>query len=206
MAISISHKHIKFWKIALRSAKEALEIASNIKSVDKVNKIKWKWLQQRRLKSLIKKYERCSELIDVIIAMCAFTLESFINFYAIHFGLDSLPGYNEMLNSKEKWKKYPQQRVNKTLSNDLLDKIQKVMNARNRIAHYKPSTSSETYKGFTLKDALDNINEVSQIFIAFSKIDDKIKMPEIVLEIPNYAKNIALEYYVHCDKSWKKSS
>ncbi|MBK8620248.1 MAG: hypothetical protein IPN79_00425 [Saprospiraceae bacterium] len=123
----ITYKHIKFWMIATKHAKDALVIAGNIKSMATLAKIKCKWYQQRELKRNLRRYQDCSQHIDIIISMCAFCLESFINFYAIHFELDQSPGYDERIPSVRKWKLYSQLTVNRMPDEAFLARIQKIM-------------------------------------------------------------------------------
>lgn len=203
---TITYKHRKYWTIAIKYAEKAVKLGSKLKSIGRISKIRIKFIQQYLLKKESEKYLLCSEYIDIIICMCGFSLEAFINFYAIHFELDQLPGYNEKDSSIKKWEKYPVQRGRPKPSDTLIKRIKKLMDDRNDIGHYKPVSGSSEYLGFSLKDALVNLNELSEIYQEFGKIDPLIKLPHITFEIPNFANKIALSYVAKCNKSWKKSN
>ena len=188
---------MKFWKIALVNAESALKLSKGINSHRNIDRFKFiKPLHQWLLKRNIKKYQDCMDYVDIIISMSAFTIEAFINFYAIYYNLDILDGYNERERTVRKWKKYPYQRTGSYLSEDTLKIVQEVLNDRNEIAHYKPSTNINLFSGHSLEVALQNLNKVSNIFSELKKVEESLNVPNYKIEIPDYAKNINLDYFI----------
>lgn len=154
----------------------------------------------------MKAMKECSDCIDISICMSAFAIEAFINFYAIHFELDKLTGYNDRIPTQKKWKLYPFQKTGKRLSQDTLDIIQQVLNDRNEIAHYKPLTDPNKFSGHSLARAFENLNKVYKIYEKLKIIDPHIKLEVYHFKIPEHAENMIMDYVVHCNKTWKISS
>ncbi len=191
---TITHKHMKYLNIAIRHAISLQKKADKYRNLIEVSKQKWKWWQQRQMKKNLAILTECAEHNDIIIAMCAFTLEAFINFYAIIHKLDLLPDYNEKDYTRSKWKKYPGL-VNGTEPNDaFLNRVQAIMNDRNNIGHYKAQRNESLYSEYSMEDALKNLNEVHKLFQDFKVYDSNINIPDYEFEIPIYAKAISMQY------------
>lgn len=125
---SISYKHSKFLNISLfhcsLAMKKFQKLSRKLYSLKFIERLKkFKPLHQYLLKRYLKVYEDCSDHIDISISMSAFAVEAFINFYAIHFELDQLPGYNERIPTKLKWEKYPFLKTSKYLPQPTLDMV-----------------------------------------------------------------------------------
>jgi hypothetical protein len=196
---SITYKHTKYLTIALRHATELEKKAAKYKNVIDLAEIKWKWWQQRQMKKNIAILQECCEHNDIIITMCAFTLEAFINFYAIHFGIDQQPGYDEKQNTKKKWRDYPMKVTGNQPDDVFINRIQKIMDDRNSIGHYKSQRNETIYSEFSMEDAFRNLNEVYQIFEDFKAYDPQFKFTYYQFEIPKYAKGISMQYNVFCN-------
>ena len=196
---SISHKHVKFLRISLYqlslAEKKFAKLSNRTYKLKFINSLKpIKPVQQYLLKRYSNIYKDCSDHIDISISMSAFAIEAFINFYAIHFELDRIPGYNERIPTKQKWEKYPQQKTGTTLPQDALDKVQEVLNDRNDIAHYKPTTDAQTFSGHSLKTAYESVNKVYAIYDELNKIDEHINLPVFKFPIPNHAERMIMDY------------
>ena len=196
---SISYKHTKYLTIALRHGNEVLKKAAKYKNVIELANIKWKWWRERKIKKHIAILTECCEHNDIIITMCAFTLEAFINFFAIHFGLDQQSGYNEREKTRKKWRDYTLAVTGNLPDDTFLDRIQKIMDDRNSIGHYKSQRNETIYSEFSMEDALRNLNETQQILEDFKRYDSRFKFNNFQIDIPKYAKGISMQYNVFCN-------
>lgn len=190
---NVTHKHMKYLRIALKHGIALQKKADMYKDVVSLSKIKCKWWQQRQMKKHLNILFECCEHIDIVITMCAFTLEAYINFYAIIHKLDQQPGYNEKDSTKRKWKKYPLQVTGREPDETFINRIQNIMDDRNNIGHYKAERNNTLYSEYSMEDALKNLNEVYQIFQDFKAYDSNINMPYYEFEIPIYAKAISMQ-------------
>lgn len=196
---TLTYKHYKYLKISIYHCNLASERSEKLKkkfyNLNFINKfILIKKLQQYLLNRMLNVYKDCSDDIDISISMSAFSIEAYINYYAIFNGLDKLQGFDEKMRTFLKWQNYPRQVTGMSLPADILQMVQEVLNDRNEIAHYKPKVDQNGYSAYSLKTAYENLNKVYKIYESLMTIDSKVKFQIFQFIIPEKADKISLEY------------
>lgn len=198
---SITHRHSSFYHCAIKHCYQAdkksrklMNKISDLKFIDKFKKVKL--IQTYLTKRILKLNLELREHIDVSICMSAFTLESFINFYGAVYKVKESTNYEEKkaYYTRDKWKMYPQYRNKGSLDQKTLDLVQKVLNDRNEIAHFKPQVDVPNFTSHTLSVAFENLNNIHEIIEEFKKIDTSITFETSLYNVPKYSYRNTLEF------------
>jgi len=195
----ISTRHDNYIRCALTNIVIAKRKAGRLFSHSNINKTKKiKPLHQWLLRRYTRNYAVVSDCMDTSIVMTAFCLEAFINFYAVHYGIDTMVGYNERIPTLKKWKQYPKILTGSTMSQDSINRLEMIFKARNQLAHYKSRTTDAAYS-YSLRNAIEIVNCVPIIFKDLATMQSDVNSTiEYCIEVPEYADNIVLSQGQFC--------
>lgn len=195
----ISYRHQHFYKIATEFVFELNKVSSELLSPSKINKIKIKWWKKRQMNKLQMQTYKIGRSIDVILTMTALTLESFINFYAIHYRLNEQPGYNERASTVSKWQNYTTQTGHGQLSQDTIAKIRTIMNKRNDLVHFKSQLNPPDDFEFSMLDSHTHYNYLKDIFDEMCLLNPSFNVNFFTTTIPDYANTIGIDFIAFCN-------
>lgn len=134
----------------------AKKSAPNISSIDNLNRHDFQAFSDNQTLQKASKWG--------LIVFSAFTLESFINFYA---EINKMPGRRQKelkYGTKKKWRSYPNLVAGKNLNDEIHKQIESIFNLRDKLVHFKPITGQNNITSiFNLYNGGAMLNKVHNI-------------------------------------------